>query len=65
MRDLIWTIIIVWLAWQFVNIFRKGGQRQAQASPIRQQPENGSESLNDRRKKFDTEGEYVDFEEVK
>ena len=63
MRDLIWTIILIWLAWQFVNIFRKSGQPQT--SPIRQVPENDQDTTNSRKKKYDTEGEYVEFEEIR
>lgn len=63
MRDFVWTLIIIWLTWQVVNIFRRnapGRQDQrsstktdrAQNRPLKQKP-------------LDTEGEYVDFEEIR
>ena len=63
MRDLVWTLIIIWLAWQFVNIFR-GSAAKRQRSSF-EGPRNQKPSASERQRKLDTEGEYVDFEESK
>ena len=65
MRDIVWTIILIWLAWQFVNIFRSL-RATKQTSEIRDQPAPGRRDLHSvRRKQLDSEGEYVDFEEIR
>jgi hypothetical protein len=65
MRDLVWTLILIWFAWQVVNIFRSAGTRK-QASATREgSPQPEPERVSERQRKLDTEGEYVDFEEVK
>jgi hypothetical protein len=64
MRDLIWTLIIVWLTWQIINIFR--GSAPKRQRPNFQNPGNAeSPTISRRQQKLDTEGEYVDFEESK
>jgi hypothetical protein len=74
MRDIIWTLIIVWLVYRLVDVFRSI-QAKRSASESRNFDHNPSGSSNTSAPKRDIktavqkhlnkEGEYVDFEEVK
>lgn len=72
MRDIIWTLIIVWVAFRLFSVFRtigRGSRREAA------RPGNATDSPDQSRteaarrealqKHLNSEGEYVDFEEVK
>jgi hypothetical protein len=62
MRDLVWTVIAIWLIYRIVSIFRHSspgpqvnkGPKKEDSAP----PKNGKSRL-------DTEGEYVDYEEIR
>lgn len=74
MRDVIWTIIAIWVIYKLVDIFRSSGTRNSgagqQKSYTQASPSTGSvhpkrdikEAIH---KSADKEGEYIDFEEVK
>ena len=69
MRDVIWTIIAIWLIYKLVDIFRISGSKSSSA-PKKASSESVTLNLrnDDRtavRKSADSEGEYVDYEEVK
>jgi hypothetical protein len=74
MRDIIWTLIIVWLVYRLVDVFRSI-QAKRSATENRQFDHNqasaGTTSTPKRdiktavQKHLNNEGEYVDFEEVK
>ena len=76
MKDIIWTLIIVWLVYKLVNVFRSIPAKRSYSA---NQPgnfdnsqttaENTSAPKRDIKtaiqKHLNSEGEYVDFEEVK
>jgi hypothetical protein len=72
MRDIIWTIIVVWLIFRIVSVFRSAGKRTQQhghsgstsnADFNAAKPQKDLQSAV--RKSMNQEGEYVEFEEVK
>lgn len=78
MRDIIWTIIIIWVVYKIVDIFRSTSVKKmssftrhtSQNSDQYQKPE-GSVTVekNDPKgknpKANSTDGEYIDYEEIK
>lgn len=74
MRDVIWTIIVIWLIYKVVDLFRG---IQAKKTSVQHDHTNQSSQHQTRdnmtnpnlqsamKKSADNEGEYVDFEEVK
>ncbi|MGZ4100132.1 MAG: hypothetical protein ACXVNM_14695 [Bacteroidia bacterium] len=73
MRDVFWTIIVIWLVYQFVNIFKGAGQKKKYAfhnNEAQQESKTSSTILKKDvktaiKKHADNEGEYVDYEELK
>ena len=76
MRDIIWTIIIIWLVYKVVDIFKANtkksfaGNASNQSNQAQQtQSHEGFASKKDVKdviqKSADKEGDYVDFEEIK
>ena len=75
MRDLIWTIIVVWFVFKLIDVFRKSSvsKNQFTHSKTKYQPQEDSNPSQPSKKDFKTavqkrmnkEGEYVDFEELK
>lgn len=73
MRDIFWTIIVIWLIYQLVSIFKKSGGKKHYA--FNQEKSENSKSntatiTKDNvktaiKKHADKEGEYVDYEEIK
>lgn len=77
MRDIIWTLIIVWLIYRLVDIFKSsttkraythtgaqtGGHQQNTSSHTAPRPDKDIKKAI--RKHLNNEGEYVDFEEIK
>lgn len=72
MRDIIWTLIIIWLIYKVVEIFRSASATRSAANHA-QGPEASDihRSAPKRdikkalKKHLNSEGEYVDFEEIK
>jgi hypothetical protein len=79
MKDIFWTIIVIWLIYKLVDIFRSAGTKKKYAY---QQNENYTNTTSNAQsqqsatftkkdvksalqKRADKEGEYVDFEEIK
>lgn len=73
MRDVFWTIIVIWLIYQLVNIFKSAGQKKKYAFDDRAGQEESKTSSSTPKKDVktaikkhaDNEGEYVDYEELK
>jgi hypothetical protein len=72
MRDIIWTLIVVWLIYKIVNIFRINSTKNAYSQNKQANPSsNNHKATEDKdikeaiRKHVNKEGEYVDFEEIK
>ncbi len=73
MRDLIWTLIIIWLVYQLINIFKKKpaatfSQKNQNQDEFNSNtsPSKHEDKIKDAiHKQADKAGEYVDFEEIK
>ena len=66
MRDVIWTLIIIWLVYRLVDIFKKKPATQnTQQQNYQSQGPVDDKIKNAMHKQADKEGEYVDFEEIK
>jgi len=68
MRDFIWTLIIIWTIYQLSSIFRnrKRTEKTESSKPFTSKQTPSEEYVkNTLRKASNSEGEYVDFEEVK
>ena len=70
MRDVIWTVIIVWLVFKLFTFFKNNSQKKSIQSPQdNSQNVNSSASKKDVKsaiqKGAETEGEYIDYEEIK
>ncbi len=69
MRDVIWTLIIIWLVYRLVDIFKK--KPSSQSGPQQNTQNHASQApvedkiKNAMHKQADKEGEYIDFEEIK
>ena len=72
MRDLIWTIILIWLVWKIYDMFKRIPQKSKISDPNM----NSSNRRKEGEVKIETtvqqktyfgknDGEYVDYEEVK
>jgi hypothetical protein len=71
MRDLIWTLILIWAAYRIFSMFRIGPAagrqpRDGSAASSPMPPVKDDMSKKEALKKhLNTEGEYVDFEEIR
>ena len=63
MRDLIWTIILTWLAYRIVNAFRSLNKRK-QETLSKEEPDTIKREKQDYEKALNREGDYVDFEDL-
>ncbi|MCA6436835.1 MAG: hypothetical protein ACK5QC_07115 [Bacteroidota bacterium] len=68
-KDLIWTLIIVWLVYKLIDVFRAShSKKQTVYSQTGSNPKSNQEKPNKHsaiKKGADKEGDYVDFEEIK
>lgn len=68
MRDIIWTLILIWLVYKIVGIFRGiGARNNTTYQTQREQSSNHSadEIKSALKKHANNEGEYIDYEEIK
>jgi hypothetical protein len=80
MRDIIWTVIIVWLVIKLVDFFRSfqtkkvfSNSQNNYRDPFQQQSRSNQSSSKENKKdvkqaikkSIDKEGDYVDYEDVK
>ncbi len=70
MRDLFYTILVIWVVWQIVRSVSAYSNRQKQNNGSSNQPKKQGETSVDyipeqKNKIPDSEGEYVDYEEIK
>ncbi len=71
MRDIIWTIIVVWLILKVISIFKSFSNRTQQPSSSQEQQQNFNPDKSPKdlesaiRNRMNKEGEYVEFEEIK
>ena len=75
MRDIIWTLIVVWFIYKIVDVFRissakrtaNNNQHSAQETHTNVHTTSKPEQdiKNAVKKHLNNEGEYIDFEEVK
>jgi uncharacterized membrane-anchored protein YitT (DUF2179 family) len=68
-RDIIWTIIVIWVIWKIIDMVKSTSKNQKtnQASqPYRKEGEVKIENTTHQKTHFnDSDGEYVDYEEIK
>lgn len=74
MRDVFWTIIVIWLIYQLVSIFKNAGSKKRYAfnqNETEQSNKNTTATFIKKdvktamKKHADKEGEYIDYEEIK
>jgi hypothetical protein len=73
MRDIIWTVIIIWLIWRIIEAFRTVSATARKAQQTDQHSDNYSQNNtytnpNTQPKKGELKsdaGEYIDYEEIK
>lgn len=72
MRDLIWTIILIWIVWKVYEMFKRAPQKSKVSnsntnnSNLRKEGEVKIETTVQQKTYFGkNDGEYVDYEEVK
>jgi len=78
MRDVIWTLIVIWLIYKLVDIFRGStkksfannstSQNQGSQNQRTENTTNFSSKKDSKdviQKSADKEGDYIDFEEIK
>ncbi len=63
MRDLIWTIILIWLGYRIVGAFRQFASRKSETIN-NQTTEIPKREKQDYEKALNKEGDYVDFEDL-
>lgn len=69
MRDIVWTIIIIWLVWKVYNAFISKAKTQPINQKKYQQKREGEvridKNVNQNSHFNPNDGEYVDYEEIK
>lgn len=69
MRDLFYTILVIWVIWQIirgVNSYNKNKQSSSNSAQQKRQGETSVDYIPPTKNKIpDGEGEYVDYEEIK
>lgn len=71
MRDIVWTVIIVWLIYKLITIFKSSDSNKQKAysnqtnSSTTQNSYKKVPNANAIKRGVDKEGDYVDFEEIK
>lgn len=64
MRDVFYTVVIIWIVWRIYHSFQAGKQNVKQQTRKRE-GEVTVDSSSSTKNKPDDGGEYVDFEEIK
>lgn len=69
MRDVVWTIILVWLVWKIIDTFKSAGKARASAQSNSNNRREGDVKVdyngNQKQHYNPKDAEYVDYEEVK
>ncbi len=71
MRDLIWTIIVIWLVWKIIAAFKSNTKHKTANSNFDDRRREGEIKIEDYNKnshqsKFNSDNaEFVDYEEIK
>lgn len=73
MRDVIWTLIVIWLIYKLVDIFRGSTKKSFVNNSTTQSQQTESKTTFTSKKdpkeviqkSADKEGDYIDFEEIK
>lgn len=72
-RDVIWTLIVIWLVYRLVDLFKQPARRNAGSSAASGENPNQTSAHSHSRdeikkavqKHVNSEGEYVEFEEIR
>jgi hypothetical protein len=66
MRDLIWTLIIGWVIFRLLEFFRSSSRKkEVPAQTINTDTSPSRDLHKAAAKRYEKEGEYVDFEEIR
>ncbi len=69
MKDIFYTILVVWIIWRIVNSINSHRNKQASENKQQNSRKEGETIVDfvppEKKKMNDGEGEYVDYEEVK
>ena len=67
MRDIVWTIIAIWLLYKLSDLFRNRSSSSANTRSQVSEASDPTKTANHKKMKgpLDQEGDYVDFEELK
>lgn len=69
MRDVFYTLLVVWIVWRILNGVNSARSRSASSTPSsssRKEGETTVDFIPSKKKNVgDVEGEYVDYEEIK
>lgn len=68
-RDIVWTVIVVWVVWKIYNAFSSKPNTQKTTSGNSQYRKEGEvkidKNINSKTRFNPNDGEYVDYEEIK
>lgn len=69
MRDIVWTVIIVWVVWKIYSAFTTKSKTQNTTTGSHQTRKEGDvkidKNVNSKTHFNSNDGEYVDYEEIK
>lgn len=69
MRDIVWTVIVIWIVWKIFSIFSSKSKSQNIPSANAQNRKEGEvkidKTVNQKSHFNANDGEYVDYEEIK
>lgn len=65
MRDVFYTVVVIWIVWRIYNSFQSRKQYKQQAQSRPREGEVTIESGQSPKNKSDDKGDYVDYEEIK
>lgn len=65
MRDVIWTLIIVWLVYRIVSAFKAKPSSTGYSSTTAAEPSENTKQKEAAKRSLEKEGDYIDYEEIK
>ena len=65
MRDVIWTLIIVWLVYRIVSAFKSKPSSSAYNNSTAAEPAENTKQKEAAKRSLEKEGDYIDYEEIK
>ena len=65
MRDVIWTLIIVWLVYRIVSAFKSKPASTGYNNNTVAEPSENTKQKEAAKRSLEKEGDYIDYEEIK